>query len=99
MSTTPIYRERISRFSPGIYLTYASGWVMRIWREEKLDNESYSPGRTQIDRDVAATIQKFISTPATPLDLCRAILEIERVNAVECIDFAGFGEVLYKDWP
>jgi hypothetical protein len=94
----PPQRERVSRFSPSIYLSYAAGWVMRIWREEDMSTyNNYVPGHTQADRDIAATVQRFVNHPVTQLDLAKAVLELERVNAVEIVDMAGFGEKVTKD--
>jgi hypothetical protein len=98
MSTT--YRERTSRIAVSTYLPYATGWVMRVWREEKLDDTHfYEPGRNQVDPDIAATISKHVQFPVTPLKLAQAVLDLDRVNACEVVDFTGYGEVLYKDWP
>lgn len=95
-----ILRERISKVNLAVYLTYATGWTMRVWRHEKVDMDLFhNPGQTTVDGDISAAIQRFTAHPATQLELARAILALERVNAVEVIDHAGFGEVLYKDWP
>ena len=99
MKKSPL-RERVTRFSPSMYLSYAAGWSMRVWREEPLDSiNNYVPGHNQIDHDIVLTLQRFIQHPVSPLDLSRAVLELERVNAVECVDLQGSGEVLYDDWP
>lgn len=93
----PPTRERISRFSPSIYLTYAAGWVMKIWREEPFSSGvNFVPGHNQIDRDIGATVQRFVNHPVSPLDLARAVMELERVNAVEMLDMQGFGEKLTR---
>lgn len=95
-----IYRERISKVSLSPYLSYATGWVMRVWRESHIDTDlRFDPGRTRPEDDILKTIDRFVQMPVTPLELAKAILSLERVNAVEVIDMAGFGEVLYKDWP
>lgn len=98
--TASTLRERISKVNLAVYLQYATGWTMRVWRHEKIDGDLFpNPGQTTVDGDISAAIQRFTSHPVTQLELARAILALERVNAVEVIDFAGFGEVLYKDWP
>jgi len=100
----PIYRERISRINLTPHLSYATGWTMRVWREEKLQDRSAPepvriPGRTPPDDDILITINRFIQSPVQPLEIAKAILALDRINAVEVIDLSGFGEVLYKDWP
>jgi len=100
MNPINLYRERISKTSLSPYLSYAQGWTMRIWREERVDSTTlYIPGRCKTDDDVHNAIQRFVQLPASMLDVAKGILELPRVNAVEIIDMAGFGEVLYKDWP
>lgn len=95
-----IYRERISKVSLAPYLSYATGWAMRVWREERIDADlRFDPGRTRPEDDILKTIDRFVQMPVTQLELAKAVLSLERVNAVEVIDMAGFGEVLYKDWP
>lgn len=97
-----VYRERISKMSLVPYLPYATGWTMRVWREEKLSSYTpgrFDPGRTRIDDDIHGVIQRFVQMPVAPLEIAEAVLALDRVNAVEVIDMAGFGEVLYKDWP
>lgn len=98
--TMEIYRERMSKIQLSTYLHYAAGWVMRVWRQEKIDGDiAYMPGRTLPDGDITATISRFVSFPVSQLDLAKAVLALDRVNSVEVIDIAGFGEVLHKDWP
>lgn len=95
-----LYRERVSKINLGPLLSYATGWVARVWRQEDIGNPHlYVPGRTTPDDDVLKTISRFVQMPVPPVELAQAILALERVNAVEVIDMSGFGEVLYKDWP
>jgi len=102
MNPINIYRERVSKTSLSPYLSYATGWTMRIWREEPLSKFTpgkYEPGRTRLDDDIYGIIQRFVQMPVAPLEIAEAVLALDRVNAVEITDLAGFGEVLYKDWP
>lgn len=95
-----ILRERVTRISLSPHLNYATGWSMRVWREEPMDsNRSFEPQRTLPDTDVIQTIQKFVSMANSPLEVAKAVVALERVNAVEIVDVTGAGEVLYKDWP
>lgn len=96
----PIYRERISRCPLSTYLSYATGWNMRVWREERLDGGPHrEPGRTTLDADIVNTLARFTQLASSPLEIAKTVLELPRINAVEITDFAGHGEVLYKDWP
>lgn len=92
-------RERVSRIALGPHLMYAAGWTMRVWREEPVSKNSFSPSHTGIDDDVLRTIQRLQVPPAAPHELAAAVLALERVNAVEIVDMSGAGEVHYKDWP
>jgi hypothetical protein len=95
-----ITRERVSKISLSPYLSYATGWIMRVWRAEKLDGDFWrEPGRVHMDGDVLNTVTRFVQMPVSQLELAKAILALDRVNAVEVTDVSGFGEVLYKDWP
>lgn len=94
-----ILRERMSRIALGSYMAYAAGWTMRVWRVPVSETDHYEPNRTKPDADITQELQKFIVVPSIPLDIAKAILALPRVNAVEVLDIAGFGDVLYKDWP
>lgn len=90
-------RNRVSRIALGPFLTYASGWTMRVWRNEPLEHSGvYVPGRTHVDPDIHGTIQRFVQLPTGPLDLAKAILELERVTRCEVVDVSGNGEDLHK---
>lgn len=94
---TNTYRERLSKVQLSTFLNYATGWVMRVWREERMDGTTHHlPGRSTPDDDVTTVINRFVSFPVSPLALAKAVLDLERVTKVEVIDFAGFGEVLTK---
>lgn len=97
----PVYRERVCRMNLGAHLNYATGWVMRVWREEEMDvhRDSFLPHRTQPDDDIFRKIQSYVQIATSPLDVAKGILSLERVNAVEIVDVTGAGEVLYKNWP
>ena len=98
MSTT--YRERISKASLSPHLSYATGWTVRVWRAFPVGSDfNGPPGRTQLDADILSVIQRYVETPVGQLEIAKAILAIDHVNAVEITDLSGFGEVLYKDWP
>ena len=94
-----LYRERISKANLSAHLHFAAGWSMRVWREEPPASLFPAPGRVRMDDDIFVAIGKFVDQPVSQLELAKAILELPRVNAVEIVDMAGFGEVLYKDWP
>ena len=99
MNPINAYRERISKANLSAHLHFAAGWTMRVWREEPTSSSYPAPGRVRMDDDIFMAIGKFVDQPVSQLELARAILALERVNAVEITDMAGFGEVLYKDWP
>ena len=75
---------------------------VRIWREETehITNESHK----QIN-EMACNIWRdlFIANGRQyNIDrekLAMNILSLDRVNAVEVVDFRGNGAVYYKDWP
>lgn len=90
-----IYRERVSKIALAPYLSYATGWVMRVWREEPVTTSD--PWRTRPADDILRTIDRFVQMPVSQLELAKAILALDRVNAVEIIDMAGFGEKLCRD--
>lgn len=70
------------------------GVVIRIWRQEAL---RYGMETRIMDSDVLKVIKQHHHRSF--LILGRAILELDRVNAVEILDKTGNGDVLYKDWP
>lgn len=95
-----ITRERVVRVALAPYLPYAAGWVMRVWREHSMEDPGvFNPGRNQIDPDILGRVSQFSNIGTLPLEIARAVLNLERVNAVEVTDMTGFGDVLYKDWP
>ena len=97
---TPIIRERTSKIHLQNHLQYAHGWTMRVWREEPLaSTRTFEPNRVVIDEDIRIELGKHIQMPSSPLDIAKAVLALERVNAVEVTDLTGHGECLYKDWP
>jgi len=63
----------------------------RVWRQRTLHEDE---GRKEI---IAAIKELMQDLPK--LSLCKSILRIKGVNAVEVVDINGDGEVLYKDWP
>ncbi len=92
-----VTRERISSANLTGYLTYASGWACRIWREQSTDSEvHYEPGRTRLDSDVVTAIQRFGDIPTSMLEVAKGILALPRVTRVEIRDMVGMGEVLTK---
>ncbi len=91
-----ITRERISKISLSQYLSYATGWTMRVWRAEEMQTPVQLPGRLQIDSDVHGVIGRLAQMACSPLELAKHILELPRVSAVEVIDMQGFGEKLRK---
>ena len=91
-----ITRERITRISLGQFLSYATGWSMRLWRQEDLATPAQLPGRLQLDSDVHDVIGRLALAACSPLELAKHILELPRMNAVEIIDMQGFGEKLRK---
>lgn len=67
---------------------------MRVWRQRALADQD--PGRMEIKEHVAKLVYLLF---VDELVICQHMLELEGVNAVEVVDQAGNGEVLYKDWP
>lgn len=69
--------------------------VVRVWRQE----EEWTPQTTEECQ--AAVIKKLGELPrdANQYDMAIAILELDRMNAVEVLDNQGNGPVLYKNWP
>lgn len=64
-------------------------FVIRIWRQE---NHSFQVDRSALRREVIALAKSI----ADPVQLATAVLYLTNVNAVEVLDMAGNGEVLYK---
>lgn len=72
----------------------SGGWSIRVWREEPSGDVA---SHDDIDERVKKlNRKKFLK--AKPI--AKALIEMERVNAVEVKDFiTGVGIVVYKDWP
>lgn len=69
-----------------------NSWTIRVWREIELGK---TENRTEIrNRAVDATL-----CHKTEEEIAKYVLELDRVNAVEVLNFKGEGEVLYRDWP
>jgi hypothetical protein len=91
------FRERVSKINLATHLSYATGWTMRVWREERFDAQlDHVPGHTHVDNDIAGMIARNVQFPVPPVELAKAVLSLERVTAVEVLDFSGFGEKLTK---
>lgn len=84
-----IYIESMTKFSlPGLKI--------RIWREEKETPED--PGTFDKPYDLQEAMDR-LDVHKSFYEMAKELLEIERVNAVEILDPAGDGIVIYKDWP
>lgn len=93
-----IYRERVTKLNLSAILSYAAGWTLRVWREEPHD-KMFVASRTTVDLDIYSALDRHIQNPVSQFELAKAILALDRVNAVEITDMAGFGEVVCKDAP
>lgn len=69
---------------------YHGQWIVRVWRGEQM-------GVPVNHSDVFDA--SFRSSQHDMTGFALELLAIDRVNAVEVKDQAGWGEVLYKDWP
>ena len=79
--------ESMTKIVRGLY-------TIRIWREEK---EYFSLIETTKDLNNKFEMIWFDDIKISTLS--RALLEIDKVNAVEVLDKDGAGIVYYKDWP
>jgi len=67
---------------------------IRVWRQEKAPNQIGS------DQDIIDRLYRIPEDWPDKAGIAMALLELERVNAVEVIDLRDQeGIVLYKDWP
>lgn len=66
--------------------------AVRCWRHEL--NKDYNP--TSNKREITEVLAQEYPTAYAAAE---AVLEIDRMNAVEILDSDGNGVVLYKDWP
>lgn len=93
-----ILRENICRLPLGFYITAATGWWIRVWRESDLNE----PDPIDADKDLTELLTRMDQLDAEQisfLSIATAVLNLERVNAVEVSDEEGFGIVEYRDWP
>jgi hypothetical protein len=68
-------------------------YVVRVWRQEEQDYEH----KTQGVGDVELEAHRNQELPAKELAL--SLLTMQRVNAVEVLDWENKGVVCYSDWP
>lgn len=88
-----IYIESMTRFE-------FQRFTVRCWRME----ESYDLQSEIITRRDIETVLNNMNTDAAhlfslPQYIALAVLELDRMNAVEVLDSEGNGCVIYKDWP
>lgn len=85
MATKAVLIERIIRFTLPKY-------TIRVWIQEGLDYQHKVVGLSQVEV-VAHTNQEL------PMrELVEKMLEVEGVNAVECLDWTLSGIVAYSNW-
>jgi hypothetical protein len=72
-------------------VSLSGGRVVRVWREETKLKSVYE------NNDVTLAI---ISNSQLPQDkLAEHVCKLDRVNAVEVVDYKGDGVVYYPSWP
>lgn len=83
------YIESMTRFKlPGL--------TIRIWREEN-DNVA-DPNTFDKPLDLQEALDK-LDLEKSFYEMAKKLLELAKVNAVEILDPAGDGIVIYKNWP
>lgn len=85
MATKAILIERMTRFTLPKY-------TVRVWVQESLDYEYTIIGIS----DVELVAHRHQDLPMR--ELVEKILEVEGVNAVECLDWTLNGIVAYSNW-
>lgn len=85
MDTKAVLIERMVRFTVPKY-------TIRVWIQEALDYQYALNGYS----DVELIGHKYQDLPMR--ELVEKILEIEGVNAVECLDWSLNGIVAYSNW-
>lgn len=79
---------------------------IRVWRQEYLDPKEHDitdmqfKGTRNSIENAMVLYKRFHKGKHTPYTLAKYLItKITRANAVEVIDTAGHGVVLYADWP
>ena len=70
-------------------------WFIRCWRQETQYNKQ-TVNETQ--RKIKEVVGKY-DGEQTAYKIAEHLLNVVRMNAVEVLDEAGQGCVLYKNWP
>lgn len=85
MATKAILIERMTRFTLPKY-------TMRVWVQESLDYDYTIVGISNVE----LVAHRHQDLPMR--ELVEKILEVEGVNAVECLDWTLNGIVAYSNW-
>lgn len=85
MDTKAVLIERMTRFTVPKY-------TIRVWTQESLDYQYSTTGIS------AAELMAHKHQDLPMRELVEKILEVEGVNAVECLDWALNGIVAYSNW-
>lgn len=81
-----ILRESMTR-------VVTSRFVIRVWRQEKLNARIVSRVCLLLD------IRRIASGITDQVEIAKRILKLSNVNAVEVLDKQARGIILYADWP
>jgi hypothetical protein len=81
------------RLSPGKF------YNIRMWRQEKAYSDSSSVEVYDIARKLLENQKHWFKDKTSKSEVAQALLQVDRMNAVEVLDEMGDGVVMYKDWP
>ncbi len=79
-----------------------AGLVIRCWRQEDMiDDKTNKKNQEELRLFVLNKDNSdlFSIGGNSCYPIAEAVLKLERMNAVEVLDGAGNGVVLYRDWP
>jgi hypothetical protein len=73
------------------------GYKIRCWRQEKKAYDEKIETETKIE--LGTVLEPLEGKKLTMFQIAVALLDVERMNAVEVLNQMGQGCVLYKNWP